>query len=281
VITIRTLADVLARAGLTDAVWLHIPPGGGNRLDAYQRCYLRGPAALEAETREQTGRNFQGARHIVMLIPYDQQERYFFAGVYQVTSDERPERVRADGTAYFEVLNELTPLLAEWNGRLVFKWKRPVRYRYLKAETAAAELALVEMREAPFGREDIRFPGFYGFHLDRPGLEGLFANQLPSWRTALSAVAGVYAITDTKTGAIYVGSAYGEQGLWTRWGGYAATQHNGNKLLKAHVAEHGVANLRYSVLLTMDIRSAKEDVVERESFFKQALGTRVHGLNAN
>ena len=31
----------------------------------------------------------------------------------------------------------------------------------------------------------------------------------------------------------------------------------------------------------MDLRSAKDEVVAREAFFKEALGTRVFGLNAN
>lgn len=276
----RTLADVLDTFGLSDRVWIHIPPGGGSRLQAYQRVYLQGPRALETETREQTRRNFQGARHIVMLIPYDQDERYLFAGVYRVLSDERPERQRPGGV-YYAVENELTDIMEEWFGRLVFKWDRPVRLRYLKASTAAGDLRLVEMRERRFGRSDVRFPGYYGFNLTRPELEQVVTIDVPSWHDALAAVAGVYSISDSKNGAIYIGSAYGEQGIWGRWAGYVATQHNGNTLLKDHVEKHGVSNLVYSVLLTMDIRSRPEEVIDRESFYKKALGSRVHGLNAN
>ena len=53
------------------------------------------------------------------------------------------------------------------------------------------------------------------------------------WEEKLSAVAGVYLITDTKTGKHYVGSASGEQGsIWGRWNEYARTKHGGNKRLK-------------------------------------------------
>jgi hypothetical protein len=104
---------------------------------------------------------------------------------------------------------------------------------------------------------------------------------LVAWQSALSKVAGVYAITDTSHGVTYIGSAYGDGGLWSRWMGYARTQHNGNDLLRAHVDAQGVRSLVFSVLLTMDLSSTREDVIARESFFKRALGTRVFGLNSN
>jgi hypothetical protein len=45
--------------------------------------------------------------------------------------------------------------------------------------------------------------------------------------------------------------------------------------------KHGTQHLRFSVLLTMDLRSTGDEVIARESFFKEALGTRVFGLNSN
>lgn len=104
---------------------------------------------------------------------------------------------------------------------------------------------------------------------------------LLAWKTALSKVAGVYAITDTVHGTTCIGSAYGADGIWSRWMGYAATRHNHNALLRVHVEAHGTEHLRFSVLLTMDLRSTKDEVIAREAFFKVALGTRVFGLNGN
>lgn len=89
---------------------------------------------------------------------------------------------------------------------------------------------------------------------------------------ALSKVAGVYAITDTAHGTTYIGSAYGVSGIWEWWVGYVLTRHNDNALFRSHVEAHGTQHLRFSVLLTMDLQSTMDEVIARESFFKEALG---------
>ncbi|CAN5890174.1 hypothetical protein BH11GEM2_BH11GEM2_00340 [soil metagenome] len=161
------------------------------------------------------------------------------------------------------------------------EWRRPVRSRYLKADTAGADLALVALRERRLGASDIAFPGFQDFHLTFSQLQQHAAEPLIAWKTALSKVAGVYAITDTVQGTTYIGSAYGADGIWSRWIGYAVTKHNTNALLRSHIKKHGTQHLRFGVLLTMDLRSTMDEVIARESFFKEALGTRVFGLNSN
>ena len=187
-----------------------------------------------------------------------------------------------DGRLHYLVENVFNPaVLTDQIGRLVVEWRRPVRSRYLKADTAGADLALVALRERCLGASDIAFPGFQGFHLTFSELQQHAKVPLLAWKTALSKVAGVYAITDTAHGTTYIGSAYGADGIWSRWIGYAATRHNGNALLRSHVETHGTQHLRFSVLLTMDLQSTKDEVIARESFFKEALGTRVFGLNSN
>lgn len=53
-----------------------------------------------------------------------------------------------------------------------------------------------------------------------------------SWVSALSSVNGVYLIKHKIDGRLYVGSAYGKDGIFGRWASYANTGHAGNKLLK-------------------------------------------------
>ena len=282
---IRTLADLLADIGLNTNVFLHIPTAAN--LEGYQGAFVRsGREAIQSENRWQRSRNFQHGRHIVTLIPYDRDDRYFFAGIYDITSDDRPEISTEGNGVYYLVENTPSALLEKWIGKVILKWNRPVRTRYLHAETAAADLEIVAIREAPFGADDIVFPGYHGFHLNRTQFDRLFSVQMPTWKTALSKVAGVYVITDTRQNVSYVGSAYSGpggngDGIWGRWMGYFQTKDNGNKLLHRHVVEHGTDNLTYSVLLTMDLRSNKDDVIRMEGFYKEAFGTRVHGLNDN
>jgi|GEM_PF-538455 len=80
----------------------------------------------------------------------------------------------------------------------------------------------------------VGFPGYQNVVLTWQELKDIIAT--PSlhrdWKVALSATSGIYRIVDTKSGKIYIGSAYGERGLWRRWETYAKTGHGGNKLLK-------------------------------------------------
>ncbi len=278
-----TFAELLDGEGLANGAWFHIFPSGGDRLMHYQQLWVSGGTeAMSAETRDQSKRNFQGAKRVFMLLPLQEREHYVFVGAYDVTSDARPEVMAADGRPTYIVENSFNPdILRASLGRLIVEWKRPVRSRYLQAATAAADLAIVAFREHPFDGSDIVFPGFQSVHMGFSDLEAQIKKPFVAWQSALSSVAGVYAITDTEHGVTYIGSAYGDEGIWSRWMGYARTQHNGNTLLRAHVEAHGTRSLVFSVLLTMDRTSKKDEVIARESFFKRALGTRVFGLNSN
>jgi len=50
------------------------------------------------------------------------------------------------------------------------------------------------------------FPGFKAVDLAKSELEVIVRQNLESWRIALSSVAGVYLISDTMSGKLYVGS---------------------------------------------------------------------------
>jgi hypothetical protein len=140
----------------------------------------------------------------------------------------------------------------------------------------------VELRTSRLAIAD--FPGFKSVHLTKDQLDLIVREQLPEWRSALSSVAGVYLIADSKTGKHYVGSATGQGGIWDRWCEYATTGHGGNVELRAIMRELGsdhVRNLRYSVLEIADTHASAAEVLQRESHWKSVLLTREHGLNAN
>jgi hypothetical protein len=50
-----------------------------------------------------------------------------------------------------------------------------------------------------------------------------------TWVKALSSVNGVYLIKDKISGKLYVGSAYGDRGIYGRWQTYAINGHGGKK----------------------------------------------------
>ncbi|MGB0659549.1 MAG: hypothetical protein ACPGNV_05155 [Mangrovicoccus sp.] len=66
-------------------------------------------------------------------------------------------------------------------------------------------------------------------------------------RAALEDFDGVYLITDIHTGRRYIGSAYGDLGIWSRWHQYIDTEHGGNVELTRLVREQGLCPIAASI----------------------------------
>jgi hypothetical protein len=94
-----------------------------------------------------------------------------------------------------------------------------------------------------------------------------------SWVSALSSVNGVYLIRDKSTGHLYVGSAYGEDGIYGRWSVYSRNGHGGNKNLKALNS----TNFEFSILEIVPATTSVDEVVRREMRWQERLGTRDFG----
>ncbi|WP_281052433.1 GIY-YIG nuclease family protein [Vibrio cholerae] len=129
------------------------------------------------------------------------------------------------------------------------------------------------------------FPGLLNFALDFNELRMLSENTEANkdWFYNLSSVNGIYLILDKKTGEQYVGSAYGKNGIWQRWSEYARNGHGGNKLLR-ELCESDAnyhKNFRFTVLQTLPSNLSDNEVIAHETLYKEKLGTRAFGLNAN
>lgn len=108
-----------------------------------------------------------------------------------------------------------------------------------------------------------------------------YINQV--WKDKLSSVTGVYLITDTKTGKLYVGSASGEQGIWGRWKSYVDTKHGGNTGLKDLVIPDPdyCRNFQYSILKVFPIKYDINEILEYEKLYKRKLLSIKYGMNNN
>jgi hypothetical protein len=62
---------------------------------------------------------------------------------------------------------------------------------------------------------------------------------------------GVYVIHDQTSGKLYVGSACGDAGLWTRWGQYVESLHGGNIDLRALVEREGDEYVRDNLVFAL------------------------------
>jgi len=165
-----------------------------------------------------------------------------------------------------------------------------IRYRYKDRQTRPflgkhfELMTVAEVLSEPFrGRA---FPGYPQIDLGFDELETLVRLGRPDWKQALELVKGVYLITDTATGGRYVGSAYGQEGIWSRWCQYALTGHGGNVELRKLSPTGDVDYFRHNcriVLLEHHTASASDDTIrQREVFWKTALMSRSLGhLNRN
>src|SRR5260221_12957082 len=98
-----------------------------------------------------------------------------------------------------------------------------------------------------------------------------------NWKAALESVKGTYLITDALTGKRYVGSAYGEGGIWSRWCVYVETGHGGNVDLRVLVTTPNLSywrtNFRFALLEHKPFRAADEQIIQTENFSKYLLLT--------
>lgn len=225
--------------------------------------------------RWQSKRNFERV-YVVSLIAMGG-NRWLFAGLYR---SGEPERHEAKGMWLYPLAEEAA--CRELTGRLVIDFARSGRQSYLVAENWADALAVRQLMEEPLSIAE--FPGFKTVNLTWDELRVIVMQALPSWRAALSSVAGVYLITDTRSGSLYVGSATGQGGLWQRWCAYADNGHGGNAELRRLLIEEGPERqraFRYAILEIADTHASAEEVLRRESHWKTILLSRESGLNAN
>lgn len=172
------------------------------------------------------------------------------------------------------------PAFKDLEDRLVIDWGKGA----LAWHQWLTDRTILEIRAQ--GRTLPPFRDYLRVHLTYDELTSLYGQVAAhkDWITGLSAIGAIYLITDSITGAQYVGSATGSHGLWQRWSEYARNGHGGNKVLEMLCtnASHDYPKaFRYSILDTFSRSLTRGEAIDLESFFKQKLGSRAFGLNAN
>lgn len=246
--------------------------------------------------RSATGQANNNLNHADYLLSFAQYytygpEYFIFGGMHKV---EKAVPEVLGGVGYKLTL---LPDYEAYIKRLIIKLKKPIgRDIYNKFyentmhdfEPVVYEYSMSLGNVAPF-------PGYKYVCIDHKTLQAVIASVGSDWYWALDNVKGVYCITDTATGKLYVGSASGDSkkdagadlGIWQRWSAYANPMDptGGNKEFKAIVAEHGTGyimeNFTYSILEVCDTKMTTAEVCERESHWKDVLCSRKFGMNWN
>ena len=228
------------------------------------------------------GKDDFNREYILGLIPdYHKTDRYVFGGIFRVI--ERYDDWQETEIGYkVELTNQFDSLI----GRLVVGFSRyqGLRGRAFLLENFMDSMSIVEILENPYEVED--FPGYDNVKVDFSSLELLVHNQKTDWRVALENVKGIYLIVDKSNGKKYVGSAYGDSGIWSRWCTYINTGHGYNDELIELIEKNGIDYARkFFQFAILELRSMKTDddtIIRRESFWKEVLLTRGDfGYNKN
>ena len=154
--------------------------------------------------------------------------------------------------------------------RLEVGFRPPGRAVRLNMEAHLDGIQVVAILDKPYAGKP--FPGHDGINHTLGELEVAVKQDWPDWRGALQHMEGVYVIHDQETGKPYVGSAYGDTGIWARLYQYVDSLHGGNVALRELVGQHGAdyarTNLRFALLEFWSMRTADEHVLARESYWK-------------
>lgn len=169
--------------------------------------------------------------------------------------------------------------------RIVIDWGKGLISWHQKGTN---EKNVIEMYPEGYVSE---FPGYSKIFLDFIELEEIIKNINGNkvWHQMLSAVQGIYLITDNTTGNQYVGSTYGisdnaPSAILGRWKTYVDKGMRENKQLIELIDKNGVDykyNFSFTLLSTLSKSARKEEVIDEENLWKEKLGTRVIGLNSN
>lgn len=207
---------------------------------------------------------------------YPEHETWLFGGIYEVLERRNEPNTRSYTCKLLETGKDLI-------GRLKIS-ASVSRGRAFNLENLNAKLTVTEVLKNPYSGQV--FPGYENVSIDLHSLDVIRRNQRQDWKTALINLKGVYLLVDKQTGRKYVGSAYGDLGIWSRWENYLDTGHGGNvglrQLLSGKDPRYAHDNFKITLLETWPFKTPDNYIIQRENFWKSALLTRGDfGYNKN
>lgn len=276
------ISELLVLRGLNTKAKIKLVRHQDKRYDVWE-LYRTGH--LETYQSYQAGLIFE-CEYIVVFLGLEG-SRARFVNVYKVNGSRPasempvpsnfPHSDMVKSTDIFYYLETLTGF-EDLKDRVVIDWGKAA----INWHQWLSEKEVVEILPKGYVTE---FPGYLDFTITFDELVSIINNPEANreWHRMLKAVAGVYLITDTKTGMQYVGSAYGKNGLLGRWSVYAKTFHGENKQLEKllGVDNNYAKNFQYTILRTLPKTLTQREVIAYEVLYKKKLGSRAFGLNSN
>jgi hypothetical protein len=180
----------------------------------------------------------------------------------------------------FMVLERLNEF-EKFENRIIIDWIVPRGWYNTYGQVKDKEVVKI----LPYNFVD-EFPGLMRMKLSAQELKTIINNPQThaKWYESLTRLQAVYMILDKKAGNQYIGTTYGQNGLWQRWESYAKGDFTGGnkELIDLKEKDNNFHdNFQYSILEVLSKNASQKECVDAECLWKEKLGTRTLGLNKN
>lgn len=206
------------------------------------------------------------------------QEQWIFAGIYDVTKKSNFSDIKDDVGYDLAVVPEYQNLY----GRLVVEYKNYTQQLKRDAEKVLDDIKVIEILKKPYN--GVEFEGYNNINLSFQELEVIIKNNVDEWKRKLENVTGIYMLMDRSNGKKYIGSAYGQEGIWHRWTSYIYSQNGGNKELLQLDNEYIKNNFNFTLLEWYALGTDIDFIISRENYWKKVMLSKTEngfGYNDN
>lgn len=216
-----------------------------------------------------------------MRLDKDQKwEQWLFLGAYENCG----VKIFSDGHETYDL--KLIDRFSHFIERLIVSYKKKQGPKQAKIDISNIEtMAVVSVLEKKYIQVNRPFEGYDKISLPFNELKSIINGNVDNWRILLENINCIYAITDTLTGNVYIGSTYGYNGVWQRWSTYVYTDgHGGDVALKKLIESSPdySKNFVFTVIESFFNRDGNAlYILERENYWKKVFGTRAFGNNKN
>lgn len=263
------IQELLYNRGLTSIDRIKLVRHKSPTYDLYNMYRSDKPSFLHYQSSQHRD-VFNNVSHIVSFIGEDGLTSRF-VGVFKILSKE----VLDNGNLFYQM--EEIEGFEDMKERVIIRWKNAISWH----QWISNEMEIIEIKP---GLHYKQFTDYFDFILTFKELKEIVENEYSDWKRMLSVTKGIYLIHDIKTGSLYVGSAYGEKGIWGRWSNYIKSNgHGGNKSLieLCNIDALHPHNFQFSILMLLPSTITADEAIKKEKLFKNKLGTNAFGLNNN
>lgn len=273
-----TVYDILNKCEI-DPVTVRLVRHGNKEIPILE-TFRTNRKRFDAYQGFQDPNRFRDTKHIAVFAPLDARAALFL-GLWDVGSCKISSELTDSDLSRIDEFNfpqnwkgttvwydlKHNQVMSDLSERLVIDWGRGTL-----AWVQRSDKPVLEIRRTNSIGDFASYSEVKLSYYDLKTLMGDASSNL-TWRSALSSVNGVYLIRDKSSGKLYVGSAYGEQGIYSRWRIYATSGHGGDVMLRD--LDH--SQFEFSILEIAPPTLSAQEVIDIENKWKDRLGTRLFG----